>query len=172
MLLLNMKCKHRMGGIFTQIEIEELRQHPCEHPRACCHPSKSNLLVPSCGAQPCRNPQYCIAVSRIWCLLAETSARPHTLLAAVAGRRTGEFSHTVNKLCQNASCGALSLQARSCPAPCPWYACQQVLLYKPVSVLPCHRLPYRPSPSEEAPFPRFCMLALRPCAVCCKHDLP
>ena len=54
----------------------------------------------------------------------------------------------------------------------PWYACQQVLFYKPVSVLPCHRLPYRPSSSEEAPFPRSCMLALRPCAVCCKHDLP
>ena len=40
------------------------------------------------------------------------------------------------------------------------------------SVLFCHRLPYRPSPSEKAPLPRFCMLALRPCAVFCKHDLP
>ena len=40
-----------------------------------------------------------------------------------------------------------------------------------VSVLPCHRLPNRPSAEEEAPLPRFCMLALRPCAVFCKHDL-
>ena len=33
-----------------------------------------------------------------------------------------------------------------------------------VSVLPCHRLPYRPSSEEEAPLPRFCMFALRLCA--------
>ena len=39
-------------------------------------------------------------------------------------------------------------------------------------VLPCHRLPCRPSSSEGALSPRFCMLALRPCAVFCKHDLP
>ena len=37
-----------------------------------------------------------------------------------------------------------------------------------VGVLPCLRLPDRPSSSAEAPLPRFCMLALRPCAVFCE----
>ena len=47
-----------------------------------------------------------------------------------------------------------------------------VLFCQHASVLPCHRLPYRPSISGEAPLPRFCMPAFRPCAVFCKHDLP